>query len=367
MLIGFLVIRSLYNVISLYVNRKTQADKRTKLICERFLRCIDLAIDERLGNNILSTHLTEHGIKLIYSSNMDENLLDFYHFNSTKFGIIKDINLNALKEFSEIVDNEAKKRNFSFRGGPTTILSKNPQEISTLSESDSKVNDNRFLLRKYHDEIKIETKTLISIDKQLIVDKNKLGILNKLINDIFIVTPSQQFEEAVRMEILFVKDQYISAIGSKKLGEIEELSNLYVKLAEVYLNHIAEFGGGLTSYQARSERTSLFANWKPLGWLTQDISDIFDIGIQTHDKKIITSVIYLPIAIARRAIDKHDHLVFQEFITFVEKIYSASLVETDERLKNFLIDRSWRYMKEICIFDFQVVLQKSTDSEEEHL
>ena len=150
-----------------------------------------------------------------------------------------------------------------------------------------------------------------------------------------------------RYEIAGVKDQFVVALESKQLGRLDELIVLYKKLAEGFLEQITKWGGGYSSEQARKERHSLFAGWSQVRWLSSDITDLFEIAMRSHDREIIRRVAYLPIAIARQAIEKNDHYLFQEFIWFPEFLYKFALRENEPDLKDFMIDRSWRYLKEI--------------------
>ena len=162
----------------------------------------------------------------------------------------------------------------------------------------------------------------------------------------------------MRYEISNVKDQFSAAIMNSRTGEVEELAKLYIGLSEEFLEQMLRFGGGYTAEQAHKERHTLLSGWQQVRWLSYDIRDLMEQAIKTKNQEIIREVVYIPIVIARRATEKNDHYLFQEFIGFSQLIYSFALREEDEKLRKFLIDRSWRYLKEIADIYIEPRLRK---------
>lgn len=358
--VGLFTIWSLSKIVLVLLSKYRFAQKRAELLKERLRRSIDLAIDERIGNNILLSKLDGKDIKLEYHPFSIDSETKYYCFHAEKFGTISDINLQELKKLADIVDEEGRKNGFSFGGGEEPQVSVG--EEGAVEETEPKPlpkNNQRYLMKKFHDVVDEEHRTLICLDKKLFKDTSKLKDISALVSSAFVIKPADNFAEEVRYEISGAKDQFISAIENKQLGKTEELVSLYIKLAEGFLEHITKCGGGYSAEQARKERHSLFAGWEQVGWLSSDIRDIFKKAMQSHDREIIRKVAYLPIAIASRAIEKQDHYLFQEFIWFAELLYLSAIKEKDDDLKKFLIDRSWRYLKEICDIYIEAKLRKS--------
>ncbi|MCD6399724.1 hypothetical protein J7L85_02935, partial [candidate division WOR-3 bacterium] len=138
---------------------------------------------------------------------------------------------------------------------------------------------------------------------------------------------------------------------------------LYFQLQQI-LHHFRNTTG-YSAEQARKERHSLFSGWEQVRWLSSDIRDLFEKAMQSHDREIIRNIAYLPIAIARRAIERNDHYLFQEFIWFAELLYIFAVKESDGDLRSFLIDRSWRYLKEISDVYIEAKLRKDVLNKEE--
>jgi len=364
--IGLFTIWSLSRIITVLLSKYRFAQKRAELLKERLQQSIDLAIDERFGNNILFSKLNEKEIKLEFYPFLIDNQSEFYCFNAEKFGIVSDIDLRNLKEIADIVDSEARRNGFSFGGEEKPEFNvKNEDEVQKSGSKTLPKNNRRYLMKKFHDVVDERYKTLICIDKKLLKDNRKLDELDSLVRSTFIIKPTDNFAEEIRYEISGVKDQFITAIVNKQIGRIEELVTLYIKLAEGFLEHITKYGGGYSAEQARKERHSLFSGWEQVRWLSSDIRALFEKAMRSHDREIIRNIAYLPIAIARRAIEKNDHYLFQEFIWFTELLYIFALKENDKDLKSFLIDRSWGYLKEISGVYVEAKLRRDVLNKEE--
>lgn len=346
--IGLLTIWSLSRLIKVLLSKYRFAQKRAELLKERLQQSIDLAIDERIGNNILFSKLNAKEIKLEFLPFTIGSQSDYYCFEAEKSGIVSDIDLQTLREIADIIDSEARDNGFSFVEEQKPEVRVGKEGAVLASESRTLIQNNRrYLMKKFHDVMDEKNRTLICVDKKIIKKKRELEKLNSLVRNSFTIKSADNFAEEVRYEISGVKDQFITAIETKQLGKIEELISLYIKLAEGFLEHITKWGGGYSSEQARKERHSLFAGWDQVRWLSSDIRDLFELAMRSHDREIIRKVAYLPIAIARRSIEKNDHYLFQEFIWFPDFLYMFALREKDADLRDFMIDRSWRYLKEI--------------------
>src|ERR1700691_3918911 len=63
---------------------------------------------------------------------------------------------------------------------------------------------------------------------------------------------------------------------------------------------------------------------------------------------VIGSIAFLPIAVATRAIQARDHLLFQEFVPFSTFVYHlASSKAADSDVRKFMTERSWRPLRDL--------------------
>ena len=369
LLVGFASIGSLWRLISVLLNKNRFTQKRTELLIERLEQSIDLAIDERVGNNILVSKLDGKEIMLEYSPFMDKKS-SFHYFKAEKTGIVVDINLDKLRGFANLIEEEANKNGYAFEDKSDLIKPIINSDSETKEESEKekyKKKQLRYVLKLFHSIVNEEQNNLFCIDKDLIKDDTKLRLLESVAKQIFTIKSSNNFLEEVRSELSGVKDQFITEISNKHVGKIEELVTLYIDLADGFLKYM-EINNSVYSFEhASKEKGALvFDQWKQIkGWLISDIRTVYDKAMESHDNEIVRQVGTLPIAIARRAIGYQDHYLFQDFIRFSELLYSHALKEKDAQLRDLMIERSWRHLKETADYYVEAKMGKDYIQEEE--
>ena len=206
-------------------------------------------------------------------------------------------------------------------------------------------------MKGFHDVIDEKDRELICIHKDLVaVNKKKLKKIKKHIDQTFIIKQQDHFMQEVRDEILDIKDQFISAIVNKQLDQIDKLSDLYIRLADRFLEYIKKY-----KYDAEIHVTKqkLANKVEQSIWFSEFPRDIFNQTIKSRDTEIICKVDDLARIISSRALEKNNYNLFQEFIRFPVKLYKSSLEEKDEQLKKLLIERSWQNLVSVCrIIDY---------------
>jgi len=364
-LIGSFTIFSVYNLFKILLNKHKLFVENVNLLKDRFKRSIELAIDERIGNNILIKYLED--LKINYRLFPISDVDNYHIFLSPKSGTIKDINLAKLKQFTEDVEKEAKLNGYSFNKNETKLsfnLNYNEVDNVTYKNNDYYVyNKNRFLFKKYKEKVD-ESNTLIAIDKVLIKDKKVLKKLNRRIKDIFIIKDEDDnFSEEIKLELRDVKEQYIQAIKNENLSKLDESYLFYSELEKTFINSLKKYGETYTFKQAKKERSNFLSGWDEIKWLSNDIKDIFNIAMKTNNIDIISKIGFLPVFIARIALELNDHYLFQQFIDFILDFYRYSEKKTNQEIKSFIKDRSWRYLTETAtLIEFR--LEQSLNKEE---
>ncbi|MEK9147344.1 MAG: hypothetical protein AAB593_00280, partial [Patescibacteria group bacterium] len=367
---AILTITSLGKLLSVLLNKPRFNAKRLKLLKDRINQEINSAVKERYANNILLQSLGEDKTELDYNPfTLDGDEQNGRHlFNSDKTGIIVDIKLNKLKEFSKIVESEANKKGFSFYKNKI-IKNKETAGIENLvsqtSTTSLKQNDKQYIHKKYHDKIEEDHKLLMSVDLSIVNDPIIIEKLTKIVKEIFIIKKLDNFSEEIRLDIAGLRDQFISAIVEKKSGKIEELAKMYISLVENFLEAISKYGGVYSYEQAKKERGDWFGGWNEIKWLVDDINEIYRKATQSGDITIVRTVAYLPVAIAIRAINYGDQYVYQEFLRFPTLLYWLSLSEKDLELKKFMVERSWRHLKEMSDYYIENQLRRKANKPEE--
>ncbi len=359
LIIGVFAIVSLYKIISILLNKYKFAQKKSQVLTQRLRQSIDLAIDERIGNNILLSRLNDNDIKLKFNPLFATETDNYFCLTTEKVGVIFDVDLNALRQIADFIDSEGRENNYSFSGTEKPGINVGEEgEAEEIETACLPKNDARYLLKHFHDVVNEENKILICLDKRLVKEQKKLERIQPLVERAFIIRPSDNFNEEISYELLGIKDQFISAINQRQLRKIQELAELYKKLADEFLENVSRFGGGFTSSQALIERSSLLGGWEQVQWLRNDVRDLIEKSIKSEDREIIQKIVYLPMAIAIRSNKKDDHYLFQEFVVFSEMLYASALSEKNEGIRNLLKDRSWRYLQDISYFYVEPKIQK---------
>jgi CRISPR type III-A-associated protein Csm2 len=237
--IGLFTIWSLSKIVLVLLSKYRFAQKRAEMLQERLRQSIDLAIDERIGNNILLSKLDGKDIKLEYHPFSIDNETEYHCFHAEKFGTISDIDLQALKKLADTVDEEGQKSGFSFGGGEKPQVSVG--EEGAVEETESKLlpkNNQRYLMKKYHDVVDEEHRVLICLDKKLFKDASKLEEISALVSSVFIIKPADNFAEEFGK---FLKNQFLTTNQIRNIfGEIKSIQ-LKAKSEEDFQKEIGNF------------------------------------------------------------------------------------------------------------------------------
>lgn len=159
--------------------------------------------------------------------------------------------------------------------------------------------------------------------------------------------------EESKYEISKLKYRCINHIRSENHDELKKAMDLYQELIQALYDYMVKYGGGFSKSQAEMERTAFITDrLEALEWVSDDISEIFEEGLNSERKDIIRTVAHFPIKLARTAISNGDHLVFQNYIHYPWYMYlqSKKYKISNSNLYDFIIDRSWRYLKELSHF-----------------
>lgn len=337
------------------------------ILKSNFLKILDQEITKRIGGN----NLYKKGEIIEKETNELVRITPYGFYDDSrkyisiiadKSGVITDISFKDLKKFiAEIrkiaVRHKSKKYNF------------NTPETTEQSDPINKQNTIVFIRPQFLGHTSDISNELIQIKEDLFEEDHKtkdLENLKKLASKIFIIQELPEIEKEARLEISKIKDRCLKAIIKQETGELGKIVDFYIDLAKEFFSYIDLYGGGFSSEQAEKERTSFFERLKPIEWLSRDIREIFEKGIQSDDINVIREVAYLPIRLANEAIEHKDHLVFQEFIYFPQLLYSYAYdrKNTNEKISSFMFDRTWRYLKELSDYHLESKLKKNKCDEE---
>ncbi len=342
---------SLGSVIDILVKEHKMEEAKKKVLLsvtkKNFIKILDREITERIGNNFIHKKYENSGILNVNPFGFWGNKKDVVTIKSQKGGIILDIKLNELEKLASALSRVVR------------------ENIPPLNTENTNTNPNgakqepvcylRQLLGH-----KIEPgETLFEIKKN-VADQIGIKRITKISQDIFVIKKDDAEVEA-RIEVSKLKDRCILAINNQQTGDLEKIIRLYVELVNEFFQYFSLYHGGcFSSEQAKQERGSFFDKLKPLDWLSKDIWEIFERGINSDDINIIRDVAYLPILLVQQSIESKDHLVFQEFIYFSRVLYEKAF-ELSKKGKtkeaDIMFDRTWRYLKELSAYHLESKLK----------
>lgn len=352
-ILGLVTIWALGRTIDILLKDHEMEKAKRKMFFEilrkNFVKILDFEITKRIGNNKL------YAVgEIIQKEN--PGLLEITPFGavfkkgyvqikSLHVGTIVDVSLLRLENLMlEIRDIAFQNKEFNFDFD-------NIEETNQTS-AQPRQDPVSYLLPRFQDNISTET-VLFEIQEDLLKDNPKkeklVKKLTEMVNDIFSIKPFLEVEKEARLEISKLKDRCIRSILNQEIGELEKIVNLYVDLTKEFFGYLKPYGGGFPKDDAEKERTSIFDRLTPVVWLSRDIREIFEKGMESDDVNIIREIAYLPIVLAKQAMEHKDHLIFREFIIFPQLLYSHAYEKWKagkEKLALFMFDRTWRYLKE---------------------
>lgn len=372
-IVGILTIMSLFRLLRVLLSKSEFAAKRLKLLKDNIYRSIDSAIKERLGTNIFLKKLDEDGLKYNPFSPDEDDKATRKLFYVDKPGLVSDIRLDKLKELGNLIETVANENGYSFYenklapSGAVTGAADGATSTPKKYLTKYSLRNEPYIHKKYGDNVEIyekrnknsdrddDERLILSVDISTIKDVNVFEKISNLIREIFIIKTDENFSEEIKFEIAGLKGQFIDAINERRVDKIETLSKTYIALAESFLEAIDRYGGGYSYEQAKKERGDLFGGWNEVKWLSDTMRDILRKAVSSQDHDTVREIAYIPVAIAIRAIKFLDQYLFQEFLEFPILLYFLALEEQPGELRKFMVDRSWRHLKEMS--DYYVEFQ----------
>ena len=320
---------------------------------------------ERVGNNILIQKLgPDREIKIQYTISktwIESGPDDYLFIDLPHAGWISDINMGELQSLAKLIEENARRLGFEVydRTAAMAGVSRRGTNIGPANRAETPVKK-VYLLKRFREQLPPEFifsadgRAILAVPKELASDKNLLDEIRSRVLFIFKSTNVEPSSVGFRREMQATKDQLLGAIRAVALGAVEELRQTYVQVSEVFLETLHELGGGYSAAEASQERGNIFEGWNEVRWLISDIRELLIVSAATDNTDVIGSIAFLPIAVASRAIQAHDHLLFQEFAPFATFLYALAASKPPElNVRSFMTDRSWRYLKNLADYFIQ--------------
>jgi hypothetical protein len=250
-------------------------------------------------------------------------------------------------------------------GTGTTVSPTQPVEVQKA-----------FLLKRYREEVPPDSifyakgRSLLALPERLAQSPEVLADIDATIAHIFRFGKDEPSSVAIRREMQGTKDQLAQAIRDHALGEIDELRQIYLQIAEEFLTQLVELGGGYSAEQARHERGNYFESWTEIRWIQSDLRELIIIGADAGNTDVLGKIAFLPFAISARAVGARDHFVFQQFYQFSLFLYAlANEKERSASVHDWLVEKSWGWPKKIAelYIDHELNARRSSPEELEQM
>jgi len=358
--IGMFTLYSLYKTFDLIIDdfelKKEERKVFFNMLNISFLKVLDLEITKLIGDNQLRKLMKDYENFIEVTPFPPINKQDYVAIKSDKSGIFADLNLRTLKKLL------------------TKLQESAPSEegiVGVSSEAQSTLHGPRknapycYLSPRFFSDTKEVNDVLFWIRNDLLANEKNAKEIRTVARQTFTITSLNFDLEQARNDIRKLKLLSLDLIKDQRSDELGEVLNNYTKLIEDFYSYLEPYGGGFSEKQARDMSMGLFfGGLKPVAWISEDVREIFEQGIESNSKKIIREVGYLPVRLMRYSIDYKDHLIFQQFQYYPVRLYQASVnarKDGRDELATFLFDRSWRYLKELSDYYLEPKLKKEED------
>jgi hypothetical protein len=356
--------RVIHNLVNINANWGAQRDFLKARVHANILD----SVRERVGNKLLFRIVGENkDVNLNFSivASQPPGGADQYVFiDAPVDGMLSDINIALLKDLAQYCRREQQRRvavsGAGRQGGPAGTPITPGQARPPVAKSEV------YLLRRFREALPEDTifsrgNSILALRKDLVEGNPRMvDEVRGRVRQAFRFSRAESASLEFRREMQSTKDRLAGAIRSAAMGEVEELTATYMLVAEEFLTTLNELGGGYTAEQARNERGALFQGWNEVRWLVSDIRELIMVASDTDNANVIEKISYLPYAIAARAIQAGDHLLFQELLAFATFIYwLAAAKPLSSSARSIMIERSWRFLKELSDFYVQPLFKES--------
>lgn len=366
--IGFLTIYSLGRTIEILIRandlEKAKIKAFTDILNQSFIKIMNDELIRRISINKSLDEVKrlsdKYGGLVSFEPFESSNEDRFIKIKSPLIGTITDIDFYEMEELIKSIvifmktNSDILFEKYSDSNDATNV--KNTRKTSLL-----------YVVRKPFDKVE-ENSTIIEINKDITNYQNIMTVIEKRIRSIFEIKSVVDNEESARFELLRLKQSCLKFINNKNVDELKKSLRLYNLLILELYEFMSQYGGGFSKEQAEDERKSFHSEQlKPIYWLSEDVRELFEKAIDSENISIIKNVAYLPITLARLAIEKRDHLIYQKFIYYPLLIYRKGFINfsNNKDISDFMIDRSWRYINELSGFylEYEYIEKKIAESD----
>lgn len=284
-------------------------EARVQIAEEAILTAVYREVRNNLGNHILRRACRELGL---YYTPSVYSRQDLVPIQAAKSGQIEDINLKKLTEFAQMLEHR--------------------MELAT--EQDRSVRG--FLLRGLDSYVPHGNRVLARIHPD---DESEHTI--RSLKSSYKMGSRRRDDEPLVTELQALKDEAYSSLRDLQPEAFSQILDFYFGLFEQILQI-------WRALNASTETTALSSavQIRPITILQRDFYDILEFAISTQDSNVIQTAMYFPMRIAKLALEADDRQLFVQALDMMPASYRLVVEDHGHTNRSFIVDRSWRYIRE---------------------
>ncbi len=354
-LLVLLTINSIFWIVRLSSSKAAMQKEIDRLFRRELIAHIESVIEVRFA---------QHQLKIFLKQN--NNIIEYLPFifdresytpiSTSAYGVIEDINLRVMDRILKILSSS----------NPLRVDSIESNREQPLQSNTSSVNQNVAIaiLTKSIGDLLNENDREVLFVKNRLLSREKTLEIERLIDLVFITSKHETYgSDELRAEFEDLRHQFITAIKASPSLSIDPYVLTYSNLINEYLTVLERYsvpdeGTNSDENSSQSCRTSSIE----IGWLEDDIKKVLTFVLtnaENLNENTISSVLYLPITICKRALEHADNILLQIFISFLIFYVRLSYRIKDPELQEKIVECSIRHPRELSSYYLFPKLKKT--------
>lgn len=355
---------AIFRLCRVLLDEERLASSAAGLLQDKIRRTIGIAMNERIGRNLLLGRLDSQPLEYAISRSVLGG--GFFEIPSTRYGIVRDVYLDRLFEFAQELEIAANEHGYSFnqKQDAKDAVPQTDQEMKPVDIGEFKQDRRRYILKLFGDQVSDRSACLVSFPRSLVLDSARRDGLKRQVQSAFVIKAGDTYSDRVERYLGLMKDEAIAAIRDRRTAYLQNLLDSFELVAVTFADEMKKAIGGHSFESAMNERQSLFGGWNEMKWISRHLSEIHYRGCRSEDVYIARMVAGAPLAIAYRLLGQRDTLVFDQFTSFFYSLYKALDDIADRKVRKLLLDICDQYAKDIGL-GVAIELERPENNEED--
>lgn len=116
--------------------------------------------------------------------------------------------------------------------------------------------------------------------------------------------------------LLEQKRRLVGAVRDRDEESVDNVLDIYRQLVERFLEQTSQYGIHFSPERARKEGASFASRtgWEPMDWIRDHYRSALEEAFREGYKPVLRSMLYFPMSLAIRGLEKRDYFIFQKFL-----------------------------------------------------